>query len=270
MSHLKNWQAGTSADVLPLASGGTGVTTAPALKTAIGAASTGSNSDITALTALTTPITFIQGGTGGSKSSVSNVSRTSNVATITTSSAHGYSVGDKVTISGVTTAGFNASNVTIIATPLTTTFTYANTASDVGSTADATGVTINITNIKNNLNYAVTYAQQAYTAQQYFTNVTLTDGANIDWNLSTQQVATVTLGGNRTFNAPTNLVNGGFYALAVIQDATGSRTITWNSVFKWQDAAAPTLSTTGSAKDFFVFRSDGTNLYEQGKSQGVA
>jgi hypothetical protein len=69
--------------------------------------------------------------------------------------------------------------------------------------------------------------------------------------------------------APTGLVNGGFYALAVIQNA-GSNTLTWNSVFKWQGGTAPTLSTGASAKDYFVFRSDGTNLYEQGRALGDA
>jgi hypothetical protein len=65
------------------------------------------------------------------------------------------------------------------------------------------------------------------------------------------------------------LVNGAFYALAVIQNG-GSNTLTWNAVFKWTGGVAPTLSTAASAKDFFVFRSDGTNLYEQGRSLGVA
>ena len=69
--------------------------------------------------------------------------------------------------------------------------------------------------------------------------------------------------------APTTLVNGGFYALAVIQNA-GSNTLTWNSVFKFPGGTAPTLSTAASAKDYFVFRSDGTNLYLQGSSLGVA
>ena len=69
--------------------------------------------------------------------------------------------------------------------------------------------------------------------------------------------------------APTGLVNGAFYALAVIQNA-GSNTITWNSVFKWTGGTAPTLSTGASAKDYFVFRSDGTNLYEQGRSLNVS
>jgi hypothetical protein len=109
-----------------------------------------------------------------------------------------------------------------------------------------------------------------FSKQQIIGNATLTDGATISWNLADAQVATVTLADNRTFNAPTNMVNGGFYALAVYQDSTGSRTITWNSVFKWAQGTAPILSTAASSKDFFVFRSDGTNLYEQGRSQGVA
>ena len=109
-----------------------------------------------------------------------------------------------------------------------------------------------------------------FTAQQYFGTATLTDGATISWAANTQQVATVTLGGNRTMSAPTGLVSGAFYALNVIQDATGSRTLTWNSVFKWTGGTAPTLSTAANAKDFFVWRSDGTNLYEQGRSLGVA
>ena len=119
-------------------------------------------------------------------------------------------------------------------------------------------------------NYVSPSVATTFSKQQAIGNATLTDGATISWNLADAQVATVTLGDNRTFNAPTNMVNGGFYALAVYQDSTGGRTITWNSVFKWASGTAPVLSTAASAKDFFVFRSDGTNLYEQGRSQGVA
>ena len=109
-----------------------------------------------------------------------------------------------------------------------------------------------------------------FTKQQVGGNVALTDASSISWDVSAAQVATVTLGGNRTMSAPSNLVNGGFYALGVIQDSTGSRTLTWNSVFKWTGGASPTLSTAASSYDFFVFRSDGTNLYEQGRSLNVS
>jgi hypothetical protein len=100
--------------------------------------------------------------------------------------------------------------------------------------------------------------------------LTLTDGATINWDVNSGATATVTLGGNRTLAAPTNLVAGAFYALEIIQDSTGSRTITWNSVFKFANGVAPVLSTAASARDYVVFRSNGTNLYEQGRSLGVA
>ncbi len=104
----------------------------------------------------------------------------------------------------------------------------------------------------------------------YSPNIALTDAATIAWDTTTGQVATFTfVSSNRTMGAPSSLVSGAFYALAVIQNA-GSNTLTWNSVFKWANGTAPTLSTAASAKDYFVFRSDGTNLYEQGRSQGVA
>jgi hypothetical protein len=118
--------------------------------------------------------------------------------------------------------------------------------------------------------YVVSSTATNFTAQQYFGTSTLTDGATISWAVGAAQVAQVTLAGNRTFGAPTGMVNGGFYALNVIQDATGSRTVTWNALFKWASGTAPTLSTAASAKDFFTFRSDGTNLYEVGRSLGVA
>lgn len=109
-----------------------------------------------------------------------------------------------------------------------------------------------------------------FTAQQVFGNSALTDASTIAWDVATKQVATFTfVSSSRTMGAPTNLVSGGFYALAVIQNA-GSNTLTWNSVFKWASGTAPTLSTAAGAKDYFVFRSDGTNLYEQGRSQAVA
>jgi hypothetical protein len=113
-------------------------------------------------------------------------------------------------------------------------------------------------------------ASFSVTGTGYSPNITLTDAATVAWNTALGQVATFTfVSTNRTVGAPTNLVNGGFYALAVIQNA-GSNTLTWNSVFKWASGTAPTLSTAAAAQDYFVFRSNGTNLYEQGRSQGVA
>jgi len=100
----------------------------------------------------------------------------------------------------------------------------------------------------------------------YFPTGTLTDGSTINWDVQANQVAQVTLAGNRTFAAPTNLVDGAFYALIIIQDGTGSRTATFNSVFKFTGGTAPTLTTTASARDILIFQTNGTNLYEVGRS----
>lgn len=123
---------------------------------------------------------------------------------------------------------------------------------------------------ESNLTYDDTNNRLGVVGTGYSPNIALTDAATIAWDTTTGQVATFTfVSSNRTMGAPSSLVSGAFYALAVIQNA-GSNTLTWNSVFKWANGTAPTLSTAASAKDYFVFRSDGTNLYEQGRSQGVA
>jgi hypothetical protein len=65
--------------------------------------------------------------------SINNKALTSNVATLTTTAAHGLSIGMEIVITGVD-ATFNGTyRITTI--PTTTTFTYAKTASNVASTA---------------------------------------------------------------------------------------------------------------------------------------
>lgn len=110
----------------------------------------------------------------------------------------------------------------------------------------------------------------SFTKQQYFGEVTLTYAATQTWDVSVAQVAKVTLTGNVSFSAPTNQVAGAYYGLRIIQDATGSRTASGWTNFKFANGSAPALSTAANSNDFFVFRSDGTYMYEQGRSQGVA
>jgi hypothetical protein len=100
----------------------------------------------------------------------------------------------------------------------------------------------------------------------YIAETTLTDGATIDWNMATQSVAKVTLGGNRTLNEPTNGSTGQFCSLLIIQDGTGSRTLTWNAVFEFTTDTAPTLTTTAGLADLFTFRYNGTKWLEVGRN----
>lgn len=112
-----------------------------------------------------------------------------------------------------------------------------------------------------NLVGSASKAAMTITGQAAVNMQTLTDGATITWNMNQGNMATVTLAGNRTVAAPTGLINGGTYMLVVVQDATGTRTLTWNAVFKWSGGTTPTLTTTANKRDLFWFVSDGTNLY---------
>lgn len=97
--------------------------------------------------------------------------------------------------------------------------------------------------------------------QYYSVRATLTDAENISWNLSNQQRSIVVLGGNRVFDNPTNMKDGGEYSMIVKQDATGNRTVTWDSSYKWPGGTPPTLSTGANAIDIIEFECDGTNMY---------
>ena len=81
-------------------------------------------------------------------------------------------------------------------------------------------------------------------------NITaLSDGATITIDMATACHHSVTLGGNRTFAAPSNQVVGQSGSIFITQDGTGSRTASFNSAFKFVGGVAPTLSTAASAID---------------------
>ena len=106
-------------------------------------------------------------------------------------------------------------------------------------------------------------------AKLNYTESTLTDQATVAWDASTQDVCKLTLGGNRTMAAPTNNTTGQFISILVIQDGTGSRTLTWNAVFEFASDTAPTLTTTANLGDLFVFRYNGSKWLEVGRNQAL-
>lgn len=97
---------------------------------------------------------------------------------------------------------------------------------------------------------------QAYSAMN-----TLSDAATIATDCDNGNVHEVTLTDNRTLGAPTNLQDGATYIWIITQDATGSRTLAYNSVFKFPGGTAPTLSTAANSVDILTGVSDGTNIY---------
>jgi hypothetical protein len=104
-----------------------------------------------------------------------------------------------------------------------------------------------------------------WTKTQNFNSTELTFDATQDWDLSSNQVCFVTLTANTIFDAPSNQVDGAFYSITLVQDGTGGRTASWNSVFHFAGGTAPTLTTTASAVDILVFRSYNSTMLEVGR-----
>jgi hypothetical protein len=100
----------------------------------------------------------------------------------------------------------------------------------------------------------------------YNAEATLTDASTISWDVSTSPVAKVTLGANRTLGAGSNAVAGQFVSILVIQDGTGSRTLSFNAAYEFTADTAPTLTTTASKGDLFVFRYNGSKFLEVGRN----
>lgn len=117
---------------------------------------------------------------------------------------------------------------------------------------------------------AINYARQSRTAaevtagtivQNTFTDVTnafpyhtVTDGSTVTINAQIGDCQILTIAGNRTMAAPANPVDGQQIDLLVVQDATGGRTLTWNSVFAFENTTPPTLSSGPSGIDRFLMR----------------
>ena len=77
-------------------------------------------------------------------------------------------------------------------------------------------------------------------------------------DLANGSVQILTLTGNCTFTFPTATA-GRSFILILKQDGTGSRTVTWPSAVKWPAGTAPTITSTASKADKYVFTADGTN-----------
>jgi hypothetical protein len=88
-----------------------------------------------------------------------------------------------------------------------------------------------------------------------------TDGSTITFDLDASNIHSVTLGGNRTL-ALSNADTGQVFVIRLVQDGTGSRTVTWFSTIKWSGGVAPTLTTTVSKTDVFGFICTGENTYD--------
>jgi hypothetical protein len=107
---------------------------------------------------------------------------------------------------------------------------------------------------------AVTFNETAtFNEDAIHTCETLTDAANISWNMSTSTCYTVTLGGNRTLDPPTGEAAGQEGHLVVLQDGTGGRTLTFDASYAGEGGLSMRPDPAISATTVYWYRVRGSN-----------
>ena len=98
-------------------------------------------------------------------------------------------------------------------------------------------------------------------SQIYTPEVSLVPATNVSINAAMSNSFSMLMDQNVILDNPTNLKAGAKYLIRIVQDATGSRLLTFGTSFKFAGGTAPTLSTGANAIDVLEFYSDGTDLY---------
>lgn len=180
--------------------------------------------------------------------------------------------------------GYFINNVATVSSGCSVTF---KTAAGTGANIPANqriivvcdGVSVHPLSLVNDERYAQLSSTNTYTAAQSFGStvsvsggasfkqvdspiVTLTDSASIAVDFSTGNHFLVSLGGNRTLENPTNGKVGQVGHIYLVQDGTGSRTLSFGDMYNFPSGTAPTLSTDASARDLLVFSQSDTSVLD--------
>lgn len=135
---------------------------------------------------------------------------------------------------------------------------YLNTNFD---TLDSQAVLATV--VKNYADYQVSRAKLKDTSEVVYNSGNISGAVTLDYENGQYQYATLT--GNVSSLTISNWPasgTGGFMTLELIQDGTGSRTLTLGSAYKTAGAAGVTLTTTASKRDklYLQTRDAGTTI----------
>ena len=78
----------------------------------------------------------------------------------------------------------------------------------------------------------------------------------------------LTLSGNLTIACP-DCVDGAAVSFVLKQDATGGRTVSWSSDFRWGGGRVPVMTTSPSAVDTLLFSHRATAIYLMANEQDL-
>ena len=94
------------------------------------------------------------------------------------------------------------------------------------------------------------------------TPVALSDATSVAVDFSLGNNFTLTLGGNRTLESPSNATAGQTGQIYLIQDGTGSRTVAYGSSWSFVSGTTPTASTSINAVDLLVYSVRGVSAID--------
>jgi hypothetical protein len=161
-------------------------------------------------------------------------------------------------------SGLGTGVATFLATPSSANLAAALT-DETGSGAAVFGTAPTLSNpVVGTQTYGDSSTKGASTAFVQAALATTVDDGNsstadtIDFSAGNVHKSTLTGNCTYTFTAPPT---GSVVILRVVQDGTGSRTVTWPAAVHWPGGTAPTLTTTASKVDVFTFYYDGTTYF---------
>ena len=135
----------------------------------------------------------------------------------------------------------------------------------IGTVPNAVNVTVNVSTGVNPWTVS-----SAYLISTVGAVVALTDAATISYNVALGSYATVTIGATGRTLTMTGAYAGQVVYVDVVQDGTGSRTITTYTNVTWNAGTGPTLSTAAAAIDTLRFTWQATAQKWRGETVGKA
>lgn len=263
--------------LVDIAGGGTGTVTSVSVVTANGVSGTVATATTTPAITLTLGAITPTSTNGVSAATMAFMDATSSVQTQLNSKGTGN--GTVTAVSVASTNGFSGSSsggatpALTIATSITGILQGNGTAISAASTigtgsvvlaTSATLVTPSIgaataSSLSAATSNSINFASGTYnTIRTYAPSAAGT--ATLD--LSTGNVHHITMPAGNITIAISNGNAGQCYIVRILQDATGSRTVTWFTTIKWAGGSPPTLTTTASKADTMGFEVTGTNTYD--------
>ena len=118
-----------------------------------------------------------------------------------------------------------------------------------GTLVTASATEINLLDGKTAIGDALLGTAQTFTAGQRGEITTLTPAATVTIDMAASNNFTLTLDQTTAMANPTNDTAGQSGSIFLIQDGTGSRTVSWGTDWEFAGGTAPTLTTTASAVD---------------------